>query len=79
MSKENHDLTECSDHQFGSVSGCREEIIQQKAYLLWESSGKPEGDGVDFWLKVEASLEEEVVTASFGIRLLSEVLKVDSL
>ena len=49
----------CQSEQLSAVSECKEETIQQKAYLLWESSGKPEGDGVDFWLKAEAALAEE--------------------
>lgn len=44
--------TECE-----SSSRC-EESIREKAYLLWEAAGYPEGDGVDFWLQAEQALSE---------------------
>lgn len=33
-----------------------EEDIRQKAYLLWEDAGRPDSDGVEFWLRAEAEL-----------------------
>lgn len=33
-----------------------EEDIRQKAYLLWEEAGRPESDGVEFWLRAETEL-----------------------
>lgn len=33
-----------------------EEEIRERAYHLWEEAGRPEGDGVDFWVKAEAEL-----------------------
>ncbi len=30
-----------------------EERIRRKAYELWEQAGRPEGDGVVFWLAAE--------------------------
>lgn len=39
-----------------SESTCEEQIeneIRVLAYLLWEQAGKPEGDGVDYWLQAE--------------------------
>jgi hypothetical protein len=35
---------------------CDENSIRYNAYLRWESAGKPEGDGVDFWLEAERAL-----------------------
>jgi hypothetical protein len=32
------------------------EEISLRAYLKWEAAGRPEGDGVDFWLEAEADL-----------------------
>lgn len=29
------------------------QAIREAAYLAWEQAGKPEGDGVDFWLAAE--------------------------
>lgn len=30
--------------------------IRMRAYLRWEAAGKPEGDGVKFWLEAERQL-----------------------
>lgn len=30
-----------------------EEEIREKAYLLWEEAGRPEGDGIEFWVRAE--------------------------
>ena len=44
---------------FGSNQGLQivsEEDIRQKAYLLWEEAGRPDSEGVEFWLRAEAEL-----------------------
>ena len=33
-----------------------EEAIRVRAYQNWERAGRPEGDGVAFWLQAEAEL-----------------------
>lgn len=33
-----------------------EDSIRERAYLLWEAAGRPDGDGVEFWLKAEEEL-----------------------
>jgi len=33
-----------------------EDSIREKAYLLWEAAGRPEGDGVEFWIQAEEEL-----------------------
>jgi hypothetical protein len=33
-----------------------EELIRARAYYLWEQAGRPEGDGVQFWLEAEKEL-----------------------
>jgi hypothetical protein len=35
-----------------------EEEVRERAYLLWEEAGRPEGDGVDFWVQAEQQLLE---------------------
>lgn len=32
------------------------EQVQTLAYLKWESAGKPEGNGISFWLEAEQEL-----------------------
>lgn len=32
------------------------EDIQKRAFCLWEAAGRPEGDGVEFWLRAESDL-----------------------
>ena len=34
-------------------SSLREELIREKAYFLWEEAGRPESDGVEFWIEAE--------------------------
>ena len=36
-----------------------EELVRQRAYYLWEAAGRPEGDGVDFWVQAEAQEPQE--------------------
>jgi carbohydrate-binding DOMON domain-containing protein len=45
--------------QLSATSTCCEgnticqESVRERAYLLWEQAGSPEGDGVDFWVAAE--------------------------
>jgi Protein of unknown function (DUF2934) len=32
------------------------ERVRQRAYELWEQSGKPEGSEMDFWLQAEREI-----------------------
>lgn len=34
----------------------QEDEVRERAYLLWEEAGRPEGDGVEFWLRAEQDL-----------------------
>lgn len=34
----------------------REQAIRARAYFLWEQAGRPEGDGVEFWMRAEQEL-----------------------
>jgi len=51
------DVSELSAVSSATDSGCctssREEIIRERAYFLWEEAGRPEGDGVNFWIEAE--------------------------
>jgi hypothetical protein len=33
-----------------------EEAIRARAYQLWEAAGRPDGEGVEFWLEAEREL-----------------------
>lgn len=33
-----------------------EQVTRELAYSLWEKAGKPESDGVHFWLEAEVTL-----------------------
>jgi hypothetical protein len=35
-----------------------QERIRQRAYELWEASGKSEGSEMDFWLQAEREIKE---------------------
>lgn len=41
---------------FKETPAISEEIVREKAYILWEEAGKPEGDGIEFWLLAEQEL-----------------------
>lgn len=41
---------------FGETSAIPEETIRERAYLLWEEAGRPECDGVEFWVRAEQEL-----------------------
>ena len=32
------------------------EVVRARAHMLWEQAGRPEGDGVEFWLRAEQEL-----------------------
>ena len=34
-----------------------EDQIREKAYLLWEEAGRPEGNSVEFWIRAEVELQ----------------------
>ena len=34
-----------------------EDQIRERAYTLWEEAGRPESDGVEFWLRAEVELQ----------------------
>lgn len=41
---------------FCETSSVSEDAVREKAYLLWEEAGYPEGDGVEFWVRAEREL-----------------------
>ena len=45
--------TTTPNYRTGSVT---EEQIRHLAYRKWEAAGRPEGDGVHFWLQAEQEL-----------------------
>lgn len=47
------------DRLFGEQadSAPTQDEIRKKAYILWEEAGRPDGDGVEFWLRAEAELQ----------------------
>lgn len=41
------------------LPGCRWRVIRRNAYYLWEKAGRPVSDGVEFWEKAVATLQED--------------------
>jgi Protein of unknown function (DUF2934) len=35
-----------------------DEQVRQLAYLKWEAAGRPDGDGIDYWLEAEQELRK---------------------
>jgi Protein of unknown function (DUF2934) len=52
---ENGEIVEVQDGQNTILDGIQD-AIREKAYLLWEAAGRPDGDGTEFWLKAEEEL-----------------------
>lgn len=50
----NHDLPVCPPADVPKPAS--DEVIRLGAYMKWEAAGKPEGDGVNFWLDAEKEL-----------------------
>ena len=48
------------------LPGCRWRTIQRNAHALWKSAGKPESDGVEFWLEAEEQIDENQIGVSVG-------------
>lgn len=48
----------------GEVRAPSQDDIREKAYLLWEEAGRPDGDGVEFWLKAETELADPQTLAA---------------
>lgn len=34
-------------------------LIRERAYLLWEQAGRPEGGDLEFWERARAQVEQE--------------------
>jgi hypothetical protein len=41
------------------VMSGKEDKIRERAYELWQQSGKPDGSEMDFWLQAEQELSKE--------------------
>ncbi len=39
------------------------QVIRELAYQKWEKAGRPEGDGVNFWLEAETEVKKGGKTA----------------
>ena len=46
-------IAKAANSFFGDEPAASEDMVREKAYLLWEEAGRPEGDGVHFWLMAE--------------------------
>jgi hypothetical protein len=46
------------------LPGSRYRAIQNNAYSLWEKSGKPAGEGKEFWYQAEKEIDEK----DWGVR-----------
>lgn len=40
----------------GETTVLPEAAVRERAYLLWEEAGRPDGEGVEFWLRAEREL-----------------------
>jgi hypothetical protein len=38
----------------------QEDDVRERAYILWEEAGRPESDGIEFWLKAESEILEGI-------------------
>ncbi len=47
-----------SNGKAGTLEAISEQQIRLRAYRKWESAGRPNCDGVEFWLAAQHELEE---------------------
>lgn len=40
------------------VKAPSQDEIREKAYVLWEEAGRPDSDGIEFWLRAEVELQD---------------------
>lgn len=40
--------------------------IRERAYLLWEQAGRPEGGDLEFWERARAQIEQEQAAPKAG-------------
>jgi hypothetical protein len=45
-----------SDQHADQHTEVTEEVIRERAYLLWEQAGRPEGPADDFWHKAQTQI-----------------------
>jgi hypothetical protein len=62
----NVQLTECNPR----------ELIRNSAYHKWEAAGRPEGDGVDFWLEAEKEYLSANGHTGLGVKEVEELQEV---
>ncbi len=43
------------------MQGERERTIRERAYILWEEEGRPNGKHLEHWLRAETEIDEESV------------------
>ena len=39
-----------------------EQLVREAAYYLWEDAGKPETDGIQFWLEAETKMLGKLIS-----------------
>lgn len=49
-------IAKAANSFFSAEPVVSEDTVREKAYLLWEEAGCPEGDGAHFWLMAEKEL-----------------------
>jgi hypothetical protein len=48
-----HNSSPDGEHTFPAAT---EEEVRRRAYQKWEAAGRPDGDGIQFWLEAEQEL-----------------------
>ena len=50
------------------VKGASPQAIAERAYLIWENMGRPEGQALETWLRAEAELGAEAAPVAKAAR-----------
>ena len=46
----------------GDGQSAKEQFIRERAYLIWDEEGRPEGRHLDHWLRAEAEISQSSST-----------------
>jgi hypothetical protein len=58
------DTTKQSRQEDNEDPARREQRIRERAYLMWEADGRPEGTAEEYWKRAQELIEDESRSAS---------------
>jgi hypothetical protein len=53
----------------------KESLIRERAYALWEASGRPAGRDQDYWYQAAKEITDETIAAANPVKRVRRVLR----